>query len=95
MLEVLETRDANAVAERCSARIRGWVEQGWSLEVHLRDVWRPGLDDLAGTPRTVTKVDEVSPTQFRLSSPASAAKGSLRSDSTRTAPSMDSRSIAK
>ena len=66
MLEVLETRDAGAVAERCSARIRGWVEQGWSLEDHLRDVWRPGLDDLAGTPRTVIKVHEVSPTQFRL-----------------------------
>jgi glyoxalase superfamily protein len=66
MLEVLETRNADAVAERCSARIRGWVEQGWSLEDHLGDVWRPGLDDLAGTPRTVTKVHEVSPTQFRL-----------------------------
>ncbi len=66
MLQILETGDVDVVLQRCSGRIRGWVEQGWSLEDHLRNVWRPGIDDLTGSPRRVTDVHQVSPTQFRL-----------------------------
>jgi hypothetical protein len=66
MLTVLELGDSGTVLELCSSRIRGFVKQGWSLEDHLRDLFRPGLDDLAGSPRTVTGVQHVSPTQVRL-----------------------------
>ena len=66
MLQLLEHGDVSDVVERLSDRIRGWIEQGWSLEEHLRDLWRPGLEDLMGSERAITSEEQVSPTSVRF-----------------------------
>lgn len=66
VLGLLTVADPEAVVERCSPRIRGWVDAGWSLESHLREVWRPGLEDLVGTRWSISALNEISPTQVRL-----------------------------
>jgi hypothetical protein len=66
VMRMLDEGDASAVVERLSQRIRSWIEQGWSLEDHLRDVWRPGVEDLMGSSRVITDEQHVSPTSVRL-----------------------------
>jgi glyoxalase superfamily protein len=76
IFQLLDASDVGAVTQRCSERIRTYLDQGWSLEEHLRDVWHAGLDDLVGSRRTVSEVRQVSSTQFRLTVAGDRGEGS-------------------
>jgi hypothetical protein len=75
MMQILEAGDVSAVVERLSERIRGWIDQGWSLEEHLRDIWRPGLEDLMGASRVITDEQQVSPTSVRFTVEGDVGRG--------------------
>ena len=66
MLELLDSGDVDAATPRLSERLLGYLDQGWSLDDHLREVWQPGLEDLAGSRRAITEESQVSPTSVRF-----------------------------
>jgi len=66
VVHLLERGDASAVSARFSERIRGYIARGWSVETYRSDVWAPGLEDLAGSPRRITNEVQASPTAARF-----------------------------
>jgi hypothetical protein len=61
VFQILESGDPSGAIDKFSERIRGYITQGWSIEDFVRDLWRPNLDDLAGSSRRVTEQTQVSP----------------------------------
>lgn len=66
LVEHCERRDASGALELCCERVRGYVDQGWSLDDHLTNVWHKGLDELAGTDRRLVDVQEVTSNRVRF-----------------------------
>jgi hypothetical protein len=66
MVDLLEDSHVDAATELFSARIRGYIEQGWSLDAFLQQRWHPDLDELAGPHRRITSEAQVSPTAVRF-----------------------------
>lgn len=68
--DVVELFEGGQIAElrdRLNDRVRGWVDRGrFSIEAYVHDVWRPGLDDLAGRTRRITDAVQVSDTTARI-----------------------------
>jgi hypothetical protein len=61
VVELLERGEAARVTDLLSERVRAYVADGdWSVEAHLRDVWLPELEKLAGSPRSIATAREVS-----------------------------------
>jgi hypothetical protein len=66
VVHIFEGEEVSAATDYFSERIRSYLDQGWSLEDHIRDVWRPALDDLAGSPRRISEEKQVSTTAVRF-----------------------------
>ena len=61
VVELLERKDAAGVAALLSERVRGWP-----VDTYLENVWDPGLDELAGSPRRITDTIRISETTVRF-----------------------------
>lgn len=66
MIELLERGDTTAALGLFSAKIRSYVDEGWSLDGWLRDRWYPWLDDLAGESRRIADSAQVLPNLARF-----------------------------
>jgi catechol 2,3-dioxygenase-like lactoylglutathione lyase family enzyme len=66
MIELLDASDAAGALAMCSDQIQGYVARGWSMEEHVRKHWHGALDDLAGAPRTIVDVQQVTPARVRF-----------------------------
>jgi len=66
MFELLQAGDVAAATPLLSERLHGELEEGWSLEEYLRDVFVPGLVELTGASRVVIS-SKILPTAVRLS----------------------------
>ena len=66
MIELLDASDAAGALAMCCDQIQGYVARGWSMEDHVRKHWHGALDDLAGAPRTIVDVQQVTPARVRF-----------------------------
>jgi hypothetical protein len=66
VVHIFEGEEVSAATDYFSERIRLYLDQGWSLEDHIRDVWRPALADLAGSSRRISEEVQLSTTAVRF-----------------------------
>ena len=61
VVELLEQGDAAAVSARLAPRVRGWA-----VDAFLHGRWAPGLDELAGSPRSIVERRPAGPSGARF-----------------------------